>query len=94
LTVSWLANNIFFDKTLNHIVYIDKKLWDSPDDAFKQKILSDAEKNICFPLVFYDKTWSSHGSNLGFQIDSKIKPQTFARQERHPRKILAKFAVV
>ena len=52
------------------------------------------EKNICFPLVFYDKTWSSHGSNLGFQIDSKIKPQTFARQERHPRKILAKFAVV
>jgi hypothetical protein len=35
----------FTDKTLNHIVYIDKKLWDSPDDAFKQKILSDAEKN-------------------------------------------------
>ena len=33
------------------------------------------EKNICFPLVFYDKTWSSHGSNLGFQIDSKIKPR-------------------
>jgi hypothetical protein len=23
----------FTDKTLNHIVYIDKELWDSPDDA-------------------------------------------------------------
>jgi hypothetical protein len=28
----------FTDKILNHIVYIDKELWDSPDDALKQKI--------------------------------------------------------
>jgi hypothetical protein len=38
----------FTDKTLNHIVYIDKKLWDSPDDAFKQKILSDAENYVYY----------------------------------------------
>jgi hypothetical protein len=44
----------FTDKTLNHIVYIDKKLWDSPDDAFKQKILSDAEKNKNKVIVVYD----------------------------------------
>jgi hypothetical protein len=35
----------FTDKTLNHITYIDKELWDSPDDALKQKILNDAKKN-------------------------------------------------
>jgi hypothetical protein len=35
----------FTDKTLNHITYSDKELWDSPNDALKQKILSDAEKN-------------------------------------------------
>ncbi|VVH50590.1 hypothetical protein BPUTSESOX_1116, partial [uncultured Gammaproteobacteria bacterium] len=28
----------FTDKTLNHITYIDKKLWDSPDGVLKQKI--------------------------------------------------------
>jgi hypothetical protein len=26
----------FTDKTLNHITYIDKKLWDSPDGVLKQ----------------------------------------------------------
>ncbi|VVH61647.1 hypothetical protein BSPWISOX_2730, partial [uncultured Gammaproteobacteria bacterium] len=44
----------FTDKTLNHIVYIDKELWDSPDDALKQKILSDAEKNKNKVIVVYD----------------------------------------
>jgi hypothetical protein len=40
-----LAKSRFTDKTLNHITYIDKELWDSPDDALKQKILNDAKKN-------------------------------------------------
>jgi hypothetical protein len=35
----------FTDKTLNHIVYIDKELWGSPNGALKQKILSDAKNN-------------------------------------------------
>jgi filamentous hemagglutinin family protein len=40
----------FTDKTLNHIVYIDKKLWDSPDDAFKQKRYSFFKSALRFTL--------------------------------------------
>jgi hypothetical protein len=36
------------------ITYIDKELWDSPDDALKQKILNDAKKNNNKVIVVYD----------------------------------------
>jgi filamentous hemagglutinin family protein len=44
----------FTDKTFNHIIYVDKQLWGSPDDALKHKILSDAEKNNNKVIVVYD----------------------------------------
>jgi hypothetical protein len=31
-------HNLFTDKTLDHIVYIDKQLWDAPDKTLKQKL--------------------------------------------------------
>jgi hypothetical protein len=44
----------FTDKTFNHIIYVDKQLWGSPDDALKHKILSDAEKKNNKVIVVYD----------------------------------------
>jgi hypothetical protein len=40
----------FTEETLNHIIYIDKKL----DDALKQKIVSDAKENNNTVIVVYD----------------------------------------
>jgi hypothetical protein len=48
----------FTDKTLNHITYIDKKLWDSPDGVLKQKILNDVEGKNNKVIVIHDyKNW-------------------------------------
>ncbi|CAB5507190.1 hypothetical protein AZO1586R_2278, partial [Bathymodiolus azoricus thioautotrophic gill symbiont] len=44
----------FTDKTLNHITYIDKKLWDSPDGVLKQKILNDVEGKNNKVIVIHD----------------------------------------
>jgi filamentous hemagglutinin family protein len=47
-------HNLFTDKTLDHIVYIDKQLWDAPDKTLKQKILSDAKEKNNKVIVVYD----------------------------------------
>ncbi|CAC9592032.1 hypothetical protein, partial [uncultured Gammaproteobacteria bacterium] len=44
----------FTDKTLNHITYIDKKLWDSPDGVLKQKILNDVKGKNNKVIVIHD----------------------------------------
>ncbi|CAB5497277.1 hypothetical protein THERMOT_665, partial [Bathymodiolus thermophilus thioautotrophic gill symbiont] len=44
----------FTSKTLNHIIYVDKQLWESPDDALKQQMLSDAQKDKNKVIVAYD----------------------------------------
>jgi hypothetical protein len=44
----------FTDKTLNHITYIDKQLWESSDNKLKQQILSDAQENNNTAIVTYD----------------------------------------
>jgi hypothetical protein len=52
----------FTDKILNHIVYIDKEIWGSPDDTLKQKILNDAKKNNNKVLVVYDSATGEKNS--------------------------------
>ncbi|CAB5496063.1 C80 family cysteine peptidase, partial [Bathymodiolus thermophilus thioautotrophic gill symbiont] len=44
----------FTDKTRNHLTYVDKQLWESPDGALKQQMLSDAQKDENKVIVTYD----------------------------------------
>jgi hypothetical protein len=74
----------FTDKTFNHIIYVDKQLWGSPDDALKHKILSDAEKKNNKVIVVYDFATGEkevvhqpeNNQNLDFNTIEVISPDS------------------
>jgi hypothetical protein len=77
-------HNLFTDKTLDHIVYIDKQLWDAPDKTLKQKILSDAKEKNNKVIVVYDSATKSRylffKSALGI-ILSRLITSTVAKSK-------------
>ncbi|MBA5249218.1 MAG: hypothetical protein FE834_06775, partial [Gammaproteobacteria bacterium] len=58
----------FIDKTTNHITYIDKQLWES-NDALKQQMLSDAQKDKNKVIVSYD--FAKNKKSIVYQPDDR-----------------------
>jgi hypothetical protein len=52
--ISLKRHKRFTDKALNHIAYIDSRIWESYSDARKQQILSDPRKEDNKVIITYN----------------------------------------